>query len=106
MPSIWDAPAAPAGRSQGIRLNRFAPRRPPPELRGICIEFAMRIILSLGLICSIKAGFLKCGIRGPLPRRGWSLLLWSSEDMERRLAAIVCADVAGYSRMMGNDEAG
>ncbi|OAF17771.1 adenylate/guanylate cyclase domain-containing protein [Bradyrhizobium neotropicale] len=26
--------------------------------------------------------------------------------MERRLAAIVCADVAGYSRMMGHDEAG
>src|ERR1700741_955558 len=26
--------------------------------------------------------------------------------MDRRLAAIVCADVAGYSRMMGVDEAG
>src|SRR5882757_1433240 len=26
--------------------------------------------------------------------------------MERRLAAIVCADVAGYSRMMGDDESG
>ncbi|MGB6253529.1 MAG: adenylate cyclase, partial [Bradyrhizobium sp.] len=26
--------------------------------------------------------------------------------MERRLAAIVCADVAGYSRMMGTDEEG
>jgi adenylate cyclase len=26
--------------------------------------------------------------------------------MERRLTAIVCADVAGYSRMMGTDEAG
>src|ERR1700731_3604988 len=26
--------------------------------------------------------------------------------MERRLAAIVCADVAGYSRMMGADEGG
>src|SRR6266567_9128736 len=31
---------------------------------------------------------------------------WSSGNMERRLAAIVCADVAGYSRMMGADEAG
>ena len=30
----------------------------------------------------------------------------SPEGMERRLAAIVCADVAGYSRMMGADEAG
>jgi len=28
------------------------------------------------------------------------------KSMERRLAAIVCADVAGYSRMMGADEAG
>src|SRR3984885_5729268 len=27
-------------------------------------------------------------------------------EMERRLAAIVCADVAGYSRMMGADEEG
>ena len=26
--------------------------------------------------------------------------------MERRLSAIVCADVAGYSRLMGIDEAG
>src|SRR4249920_1176293 len=26
--------------------------------------------------------------------------------MHRRLAAILCADVAGYSRMMGADEAG
>ncbi len=26
--------------------------------------------------------------------------------MERRLAAIVCADIAGYSRLMGADEAG
>jgi adenylate cyclase len=26
--------------------------------------------------------------------------------MERRLAAIVCADIAGYARMMGTDEAG
>src|SRR5215469_8838776 len=26
--------------------------------------------------------------------------------MDRRLAAIVCADIAGYSRMMGVDEAG
>src|SRR3978361_2587286 len=30
----------------------------------------------------------------------------ASGKMERRLAAIVCADVAGYSRMMGADEAG
>jgi adenylate cyclase len=28
------------------------------------------------------------------------------EPMERRLAAIVCADIAGYARLMGTDEAG
>src|SRR6201981_1051507 len=28
------------------------------------------------------------------------------EVREQRLAAIVCADIAGYSRMMGTDEAG
>jgi TolB-like protein/class 3 adenylate cyclase/Tfp pilus assembly protein PilF len=30
----------------------------------------------------------------------------STGHMERRLAAILCADIAGYSRMMGADEAG
>src|SRR3954447_11030189 len=48
-----------------------------------------------------------------LPRRGQSSIsskslasLLELRNMERRLAAIVCADVAGYSRMMGTDEAG
>ena len=30
----------------------------------------------------------------------------STERVERRLAAILAADVAGYSRLMGEDEAG
>jgi adenylate cyclase len=30
----------------------------------------------------------------------------SGERVERRLAAILAADVAGYSRLMGKDEAG
>src|SRR4249919_792454 len=30
----------------------------------------------------------------------------AAERVERRLAAILCADVAGYSRLMGVDEAG
>ena len=30
----------------------------------------------------------------------------SAERVERRLAAILAADVAGYSRLMGQDEAG
>jgi adenylate cyclase len=29
-----------------------------------------------------------------------------AERVERRLAAILAADVAGYSRLMGEDEAG
>src|SRR3954449_5208418 len=48
-----------------------------------------------------------------LPRRGRSSIsskslasLLELRNMERRLAAIVCADVAGYSRLMGADEAG
>ena len=30
----------------------------------------------------------------------------SPERFERRLAAILAADIAGYSRLMGQDEAG
>jgi class 3 adenylate cyclase len=30
----------------------------------------------------------------------------SGERVERRLAAILAADVAGYSRLMGQDESG
>ena len=30
----------------------------------------------------------------------------SREDVERRLAAILSADVVGYSRLMGKDDAG
>jgi len=30
----------------------------------------------------------------------------SSTSMKRRLAAILAADIAGYSRLMGEDEAG
>jgi len=30
----------------------------------------------------------------------------SGEQVERRLAAILAADVAGYSRLMGDDEEG
>ena len=32
--------------------------------------------------------------------------LFVSADMERRLSAILAADVVGYSRLMGTDEAG
>src|SRR5947208_13690659 len=43
---------------------------------------------------------------GPgLPGRHWEETL-SGERVERRLAAILAADVAGYSRLMGEDEVG
>src|ERR1700689_1142191 len=45
------------------------------------------------------------GFGGPTTYRG-GCRSGVQEVMERRLAAIVCADVAGYSRMMGADEAG
>src|SRR5215813_8346380 len=34
------------------------------------------------------------------------LVLWTSRPVERRLAAILAADVVGYSRFMETDEAG
>lgn len=40
----------------------------------------------------------------PIAYRG--IIQLGAREMERRLSAIVCADVAGYSRMMGADEAG
>ncbi|MBV9153726.1 MAG: adenylate/guanylate cyclase domain-containing protein, partial [Alphaproteobacteria bacterium] len=50
----------------------------------------------------------QCGVRvrctgGPKRRREENL---SGERVERRLTAILAADVAGYSRLMGRDEAG
>jgi class 3 adenylate cyclase/CDGSH-type Zn-finger protein len=44
-------------------------------------------------------------IRAGLNFRVWELLL-KGERVERRLAAILSADVAGYSRLMGADEVG
>src|SRR6266404_4684095 len=41
------------------------------------------------------------GVQSPKPGR-----VLSSEHLERRLAAILAADVAGYSRLMGADEEG
>src|SRR5258708_38997819 len=32
--------------------------------------------------------------------------MMKEDDIERRLAAILAADIAGYSRLMGNDEVG
>src|SRR5580698_1668382 len=41
--------------------------------------------------------------RSEIPIRGHPL---TSEPVERRLAAVLAADVAGYSRLMGADEEG
>src|SRR6185312_2034762 len=41
-----------------------------------------------------------------LPFRGFPFFGLLYRDMERRLAAILAADVVGYSRLMGRDEAG
>jgi class 3 adenylate cyclase len=41
--------------------------------------------------------------RSPIQRQAASLL---EETMQRRLAAILAADVVGYSRLMGSDEMG
>jgi class 3 adenylate cyclase len=41
----------------------------------------------------------------PTPRRSKECPVWE-ERLQRRLAAILSADVVGYSRLMGLDEAG
>ena len=41
---------------------------------------------------------------GRLPGAGRAFV--AEERVERRLAAILCADVAGYPRLMGADEEG
>ena len=38
--------------------------------------------------------------------RAWEEGNLSAERVERRLAAILAADIAGYSRLMGQDETG
>src|SRR5262249_53058311 len=47
---------------------------------------------------------------GPTRKVGFCLLVWAAamaeERVERRLTAILAADVAGYSRLMGADEEG
>ena len=42
--------------------------------------------------------------RGGMP--DYDLLMSAGPSMRRRLAAILAADIAGYSRLMGQDEAG
>lgn len=37
---------------------------------------------------------------------GWGSAALATERVERKLAAILAADVAGYSRLMGSDEEG
>src|SRR5215813_69332 len=55
--------------------------------------------------------FVPEAVMASLPRR-WILgcrrgsLRWGGDGMERRLAAIVAADVVGYSRLMEQDETG
>src|SRR5512140_808925 len=54
-----------------------------------------------GLTAALKA----IGFEKPSTYRG-IFQLGRAQEMERRLSAIICADVAGYSRMMGVDEEG
>src|SRR3954470_20881050 len=63
MPSMCDVPPSPNHGPRG-RLSGFARPRPLPGLPRIYLEFAMRFVLSLGLICSIRNGFFDRGIRG------------------------------------------
>src|SRR5690349_14530771 len=91
-------------------MGRF-PRQTPSKRRSLMDDMGLipancswkvRTIAALLLAGGSSARYdrpdRRCAPRsGDLSRKG---------PMERRLAAIVCADIAGYSRMMGADEAG
>jgi adenylate cyclase len=85
-----------------LRFPLLETRRPNPPIRsGLHYRYA-RIGFPHGTVYFKIIGFGEpttyriCQFRSP----------GDGEEMERRLAAIVCADVAGYSRMMGADEEG
>jgi class 3 adenylate cyclase len=59
-------------------------------------SFANRCSRQRAVHITLAYGFFFCGT-------GWQM---SEERVERRLAAILAVDVAGYSRLMGDDEEG
>src|SRR6266478_6257240 len=61
-------------------------------------------LTQLGHWCQPDIGPQFCYMSIQFPR-AWGCVL-SSEPVERRLAAILAADVAGYSRLIGTDEEG
>ena len=62
-------------------------------------------IASGRLFRQIRDGSRKCLCKSQIDTAARKAVL-RKEPMERRLAAIVCADIAGYARLMGTDEAG
>jgi adenylate cyclase len=62
-------------------------------------------IASGRLFRQIRDGLRKCLCKSQIDTSARKAVL-RKEPMERRLAAIVCADIAGYARLMGTDEAG
>src|SRR5437868_3851694 len=78
-----------------IAAKRFpAPLRPIPACSGCCSKRTPTGWQGRHLCASIQV------------RLGSGGRLVASERLERRLAAVLAADVAGYSRLMGKDEAG
>jgi adenylate cyclase len=63
-------------------------------------------IASGRLFRQIRDGLRKCLCKSQIDHTAARKAVLRKEPMERRLAAIVCADIAGYARLMGTDEAG
>src|SRR6516225_6575856 len=92
---------AAGGLPRRTRPGRGSECRRRPRL-GASAELHDRTTLRR-LCCSRRAGGAP---HRRLPRGGVAVIEMSGERVERRLAAILAVDVAGYSRLMGEDEEG
>src|SRR6516165_3139015 len=92
---------AAGGLPRRTRPGRGSECRCRPRL-GASAELHDRTALRR-LCCSRRAGGAP---HRRLPRGGVAVIEMSGERVERRLAAILAVDVAGYSRLMGEDEEG
>src|SRR5712672_1460531 len=83
------------------------------EAEIICSFRVFRILTQLGHVPQWGPGFCRCALHVPDAAFGLGFRYRSREGspvpperIERKLAAILAADVAGYSRLMGADEEG
>src|SRR6476646_8135122 len=94
MPSISTVPMS---KRRGGTPRHFVMHLRPSTVHDYCVRTPLRP--RYGMVCAGSCANRKSttAARKAVLREG---------PMERRLAAIVCADIAGYARLMGADEAG